>query len=90
MADNENNRQEPIITPCKVVLWVLLIGAAYCAGAVSYAQLIPPPPAVRVEASDGFTSRDRDTLQSVYLLCRSMRAKLFPLEEEERILRLKP
>lgn len=71
---------------CAVCLWLaacmilcLFIGAAV------QAQLAPPPPAINATDSS-FTEKDRLILNNVYRMVRSIRTKLFPLDEERRIL----
>lgn len=76
-------------TPCMVVAQIVALLLAAVVGAQVQAQFIPPPPAKPPEIiSDGFTEHDRILLQNTFALVRSIRAKLFPLEEENRILRL--
>ena len=76
----------PICIFTAVVALVLLSGAAK-------AQLIPPPPVSSAIASGttggDFNESDRRMLRSINAYTRSIRAKLFPYQEEQNILELR-
>lgn len=84
---HEREKQE--ITACKLILWAIMLCAAAYVGSAVHAQLCPPPPVVSAGGSDGFTQRDRDEVHATLVLVRSIRARLFPLQEEERVLNLR-
>ena len=79
-----------MVIPIKEIGWTSAVIISFALGAQSGAQFLPPPPVQdRSAGVDGFTSTDRRTLESIYSMTRAVRARLFPLEEEQRILRLK-
>jgi len=69
---------------CALIAAIALLSGLF--GATVQAQLMPPPPVTSASGSDGFTDGDRRTLISCYKMIRSIRTKLFPLDEEKRIL----
>ena len=72
------------------VLGLLLVSHLFALGLGSkvQAQFLPPPPVLQGSSPDGFNASDRRTLEQIYLLTRSVRARLFPLQEEQRVLDL--
>ena len=83
---HDHSKQE--ITACKIILWAIMLMAAAYAGSAVHAQLCPPPPVFPAGSVDGFNKGDRDELHSIFLLTRSIRARLFPQQEEDRVLNL--
>jgi len=72
----------------KIATYVLVCAAGIMFGACSVSgQLLPPPPVVQQPMLiDGFTQRDRATLSSMYRMMRAVHTRLFPLQEEQRLL----
>jgi len=75
---------------CKVCLAMLFVSiVSFVLGVQVQAQFLPPPPVQKEsDGNSSFTEKDRATLNGIYKMTRSIRAKLFPLEEEQQILRL--
>jgi len=71
-----------------IVAWIISVALAAVLCLQVHAQFVPPPP-VQNSLGESFTTSDRQTLLSIYAMTRAIRAKLFPLEEEQRILRLR-
>ena len=69
---------------CALIVVIGLLCGLF--GAAVQAQLTPPPPAMVSGTNDGFSDKDRTTLYQCYKMLRSIRTKLFPLDEERRIL----
>jgi len=73
----------------RCVLFAAVLLASFLAGAAVSAQFLPPPPAKEITANEGgFTDRDRALVTQTHRIVRSIRAKLFPLDEENQILRM--
>ena len=70
------------------VLIIFFLAACYSA---ANAHFLPPPPVVSSASSQStdFTESDRKTLKAIYAYSRSIRAKLFPYQEEQNILELR-
>jgi hypothetical protein len=77
---------------CKTCLITAALSvASFFAGTQVQAQFAPPPPVISTSSEGGsFTDKDREMLRAVYRMVRAIRAKLFPLEEEQQILKLTP
>lgn len=74
------------LNPLLVTCAAFGLGFASAIG-VANAQLVPPPPVRVMEASDSFGADDRRILNALYRMTRAMHTRLFPLQEEERIMR---
>jgi len=72
----------------RCALFAAVLLASFLAGAAVSAQFLPPPPAKEMVAEGGFTDRDRALVTQTHRIVRSIRAKLFPLDEENQILRM--
>jgi hypothetical protein len=76
------------MTVCKMMMWALLVTGAYGFGVVSaQCQMVPPPPVRDVTVTDMFSPSDRGKLIGIYRMVRAMHARLFPLSEEDKILK---
>jgi uncharacterized membrane protein YgaE (UPF0421/DUF939 family) len=73
---------------CKLVFCMLLFLLGVGTGAVVNAQLTPPPPALSYSEQASFTNADREKLDQIHKMVRSVRARIFRLEEEDNILKL--
>lgn len=72
----------------KIATYVITCAAGMLFGSCAVSgQLLPPPPVTAQPAySDGFTSLDRARLASMYRMMRAVHTRLFPLQEEQRLL----
>lgn len=70
---------------CLSACWVLSMVIAAATGAQVQAQFVaPPPPVVSAMGSDGFTSKDRETLVLMNNRLRAIHQKIFHFDPELR------